>query len=118
MNYIFFVFFIVSSCAYGSFKQEDTCILGARIIENHFDGVTSSDDIIDFNRQDSSGNTPLHDAVIAQNFPLVQRLCMSGGNILAKNKKDESPLSLAFWAVQDNYSDTTKAIHRFLRDRI
>ena len=45
--------------------------------------------------QDTDGTTPLHTAVLANDFPTIQKLLRSGANASAANRYGVTPLSLA-----------------------
>jgi hypothetical protein len=123
MKYIFSVTLFFVSFLYGSDEEKPSQnILGSPVYYDYLDRFElferSSRVLIDFDLPDEDGNMDLHHAVIAKDVKLVKKLCNYGANVLIKNKKGESPLSLAFWAIQDDYCDDTKTIHKVLRDTL
>ena len=123
MKYIFSITLFFVSFLHGSVEEKSSdIILGSPVYYDYLDHFElferSSRVLIDFDVRDEDGNTQLHRAVTAKNLKLVKNLCISGANVLIKNKQDESPLSLALSIIQYDYCDATKEIHKVLRDTL
>jgi ankyrin repeat protein len=72
------------------------------------------EDITDINQTDFMGNTILHRAVGTNNLQLVEALVEKGSKVAVKNRKGDTPCSLAHNGKIEEYLEVAKAIQRTL----
>lgn len=108
----------------GSYYQNLTDLkkLNYAIDESDIPTITTLLTKVDINSQDTSGSTPLHNAIADGNLKIIQLLVNSGANINAKDKKGYTPLYEVFNSLIESivmiYCDSIETDQSILQDII